>query len=319
MAKIEIATVESVDLDNWTLTVKTGVTERVLDNVTIGALHTDINKGSTFSMIPETGSLGYVMFPDDNEDEPTWLAGKMPYNFAEGYRGGRPEKDEIEEGDAIIRTTGGSELLVKRNGDIVIGGGEGAARRIYKGRTDSIMDMCGNYVLATKGGVIEWRKNKISPLETGASPVTLAVSAKKTEMDPFPWINLEIGNIENEPQNVIKLSLSAIPGMDVSTFKHTVDMLGNVIEQVMTKKIIANQIITEGLTKLGSESAMERVLKGNTFKDLFLNHTHYYTWTDSSGSGHSSGPGTTIGVANPTPYTDADMLAALSRLVYVAG
>lgn len=315
MATIELAKVTEVNLDKWTVSAQTLFTDRDITHIKLGSSYCSSTQGATSTHVPEVGSYGYIIFPDTSlkpkgqgKDEPVMLGFVMPDNLADGYRGGRPDSESINPGDCIIKTTGGSKVLVKREGSVIISGGDGMSQRIYNGRTNSIFDVCGNYSLATEGGFMEWRSKSILPTSTGATPITLTVGAKKLSTDQGPRITFEVGNIFGQPDKVFKIELNAIPGLPAPAYKYLLDTIGNVIENVVSKKISATTQIVLDAPKIDlGEGATEPILKGDSFKEIFLNHTH--------GNGNQ-GSDTTSAILND-PTLEIKFLSAMSMFGFI--
>lgn len=316
MSKISLATVTAVDVDNWMVSATT-LDGHNFPKVLLATPYTHNQDGAITGPIPEVGSLGYLLQADvdDQKDMPSMFAFRCPFNYSEGFKGGKPESDKVQEGDFIIRANGGTEILVKKSGDIIMSSGTGIAQRQMSGETNSIRDICSNYSLTTAGGFLEWRQESIVPDAAGLTPYTLSLGIKKNPLDVDSRLLIELGEIFLEPEGIAKIKLNTLPGIPAGTYEFSLDILGNVIEQVLSKKIAAVvQIVLEGIVRLGGETAANQSILGNIFSDLFLHHVH-----DTPKGGESFGPLYRLGPTTVpiNPVTQGWMNSSLSTKVFV--
>jgi len=286
MTHTELAEITAIDLDKWTVDVTTKFTEQHYIDVQIPGAYCHVG-GAYIGAAPEEGGLCYIMWSDDAPKDRAILTYLMPYSFAEGYKGGRPGTDQIGPGDAIICTNTGNQILVKQDDSIIIASATGVASRVYDGRAQTIVDLADSYSLSTGGGFIEWRSNELLTLNSGISPVTFTLAAKKTKADLLPIFQIEIGNIDGgDPTNIMKVSVNPVPevfeslGLSLdgltSLYERTISLLGVSIEKCLTKVIEAEMITLKastrtggfGIVSLGEDLATEPLLKGQLFIDL---------------------------------------------------
>lgn len=298
MTHTERAVVRSFNTSTWTAEVVTCLGSRLYQDVQISSPYCHIEGGAYVGSIPEEGAECFVLW-DDREPEKRYISSFiMPSTFSDGYCGGRPKGDEVLPGDVMIRTNSGTTLSVKSDDSIRISCADGLSSRLYDGRTQSITDLSDSYSMTTGGGYVEWRSDSLLPTTSGATDVSLTVAAKKTKMDVSPVFQVEMGGIsKTEPFLVFKASIPMLTDLltklgvpeavlDVVSasnplYEHTVTILGQVIEKCLTKIIQAATIslvpsaaVGFGSVHLGAELAIEPVIKGTTFAEIFMTHTH---------------------------------------------
>jgi hypothetical protein len=335
MAKISLATITGVDLNNWTVSLKT-ITGEIIETAMIALPYINTEDGAMIGAVPEKDGLGYVMYPDEDseKDKPCLFSYRAPFSFSEGYRGGRPDGEEVSEGDILIKTNGGTTISVKKSGDIILTSGEGMSQRQYIGKSSTINDVCDNYSLSTGAGHLTWKKIRTPLGVLGLDSYTMELASSRTArkglLQNLPHeLYVELGSIPLKPSAVARVSVSAallaaasaagsasrlvetgLPSgaSEFSPYEWVLDITGAVVENVLSKKIKAlTNIVLDGIVQLGGITAIEQVLKGNTFGLQYLNHYHV--------SAADGSPTSTVLVAMPAAETA--LLSALSQSTFV--
>jgi hypothetical protein len=227
----ELAIIDTVNTDRWTVDVTTLLSNKSIKDVQISGLLANANNGAMMGAVPEVGAIGYInMAASRNEYAMTTFV--MPFSRAESFKGGRPQ---LNAGDILLRSNSGNQILIRKGDIITISAGTGLAMRTFTGKTNTIKDICGSYQLETAGGNISWGKNNLLPLATGTSPTCLTVEVKTTDILE-PTITIDIGTIVDEIMQQIRVKIMDIKtGNDV--YKLTVDTIGNAVETAVSKKI----------------------------------------------------------------------------------
>lgn len=266
-AKSEMGEIIAVHPESWTVDVKTYLTEKEMKGLQIGMPFCSADNGAMFGQMPEIGAIGYVTFPSDGTD-PYITNFIMPLSMSESYKGGRPK---VNVGDAVIRTTSGNMILVRRGDIIIISAGSGIAQRHYIGGKNTIRDICRTYRMESAGGFMEWGPNSLLLSKLGVSPTSFKIAIKKFEKDIIPLLSIEMGTPKNALPNII-LKMALV----TQTYKATLDILGNSFEKALTKRIkgILAIILSAPAVHLGGIIATEGVLLGNIFSAIYMEHTH---------------------------------------------
>jgi len=210
---IETGQIINVDIDHWTVDVRTKHTYRLLLDLQVGASYLHFHSGEGIFVMPEVGALVKVCMPSD--DTPFVLcfvtaferaaaagaptqAGDVPDE--EGgeenevtFRAGRPR---IQQGDIMLRTRDGNQLWLRRGGVVEIGAGP-MAKRVYIPITNMLRDVFENYEALSTAGEMRWTTTRSDSDPSGEAQAIFTLAARDHAQDENTTVLVSAGHVDD--------------------------------------------------------------------------------------------------------------------------
>lgn len=172
--------VVNVNLNNWTVDVRSQFDQKFYPNIQVASGYMHPNRGEGIYVMPEVNAKCLVCIPSDGPP-PFVLAFIMPTEQRDApdevevegtsgtgsqtYQGGRPR---AKPGDIYMKGRDGQFVVLHRGGVLQVGSTE-LAQRLYIPLGNIITDVSQNYEHHNTGGTINWG---VIPSSTEGSPKT---------------------------------------------------------------------------------------------------------------------------------------------------
>lgn len=194
---LETALVVDVNMKNWTVTVGTQHSDRILEDVPWATpyLHPE---GDGVSYFPEVGAQCILCTPSDGETSPFVLA-FIPIPKKSDHSSNR---QKLRPGDLSFTTRDGNFVILRRGGVVQIGASP-LAQRMYLPLQDLIRDIAQSYSLETFAGSMSWEVDT-EPDDSAKTRVRLKIRDNAKDLTQYP-VTVLIGDCPSDSFGAEKL------------------------------------------------------------------------------------------------------------------
>lgn len=172
-------------------------------------------EGDESTSMPRVNSYGLVFFVGG---EPFIFGFFSPLTGTGSAQLG-DKKEELNEGDKILKTVGKNKIILRSHGEIEIQSTD-ACRTIYFPDNHLINTLCRNYEFRTDGGTIDWVN-----LGDGT---TLSKEEFRDDIDRSNVIIVERGKVSGEVISRVRIGVGTAAGIDQPVYEHSVKNTGEV-------------------------------------------------------------------------------------------
>lgn len=304
---IEEGRVINVDMQHWTIDVRTKNSQRQLLDMQVLTPYLHFAGGEGIFAMPEVGAVVQTCMPSDGapfilgfcttferEGQPVEDEGQTTTQpqvesssdaeTEEGpptevtYRSGRPY---LQQGDIMLRCRDGNQIWLHRGGVVEIGS-TWLSKRFYIPLANTIRDVAENWEAMTLAGDMIWHVERSDRSPDADADATFTLVAKNFAQDQFYTVQVQAGHVSDTGRfkmviapNVIKAD-GSLEGSANPVFTYEIDEGGNIDISV---KGDVNHLIEGSLTKqvdgdanytFGSNKATE--VGGNCETSVSGNH-----------------------------------------------